>query len=94
MEVNDYDMEKCDIAWCPGCGDIMILKVLKETLAELQIAPEDLVMVSGIGQSATVRYGVQYWQLPDLVSKPQNYQPDHKFRFMVCQSLSVGQRYS
>ena len=54
MEANDYDMEKCDIAWCPGCGDIMILKVLKETLAELQIAPEDLVMVSGIGQAAKI----------------------------------------
>ncbi|MBN2377480.1 MAG: hypothetical protein JXD22_13850 [Sedimentisphaerales bacterium] len=54
MEVKDYDMEQCDIAWCPGCGDIMILKVLKEILAELQIAPENLVMVSGIGQAAKI----------------------------------------
>ena len=54
MQANDYDMGKCDIAWCPGCGDIMILKVLKETLAELQVAPENLVMVSGIGQAAKI----------------------------------------
>ena len=54
MEANYYDREKCDIAWCPGCGDIMILKVLKETLAELQIPPENLVMVSGIGQAAKI----------------------------------------
>ena len=32
----------------------MILKVLKETLAELQVAPENLVMVSGIGQAAKI----------------------------------------
>ena len=47
-----YDKNNIDIAWCPGCGDFSILKSLKEALAELNIAPEELVLVSGIGQAA------------------------------------------
>ena len=54
MDANGYDMEKTDIAWCPGCGDFLILKVVKEALAELAIKPQELVMVSGIGQAAKI----------------------------------------
>lgn len=39
-------------AWCPGCGNFGILGALKQALAELHILPENLVMVSGIGQAA------------------------------------------
>lgn len=52
MEINDFDKENVDIAWCPGCGDFGILKILKETLAGLDVRHQDLVMVSGIGQAA------------------------------------------
>jgi len=41
-----------DIAWCPGCGNFMLLKILKEALEELDIAPQQLVISSGIGQAA------------------------------------------
>ncbi len=54
MDINRFDMGSIDIAWCPGCGDFLILKVLKQALAELEIAPENLVMVSGIGQAAKI----------------------------------------
>jgi len=47
-----FDMGKIDIAWCPGCGNYGILTVLKQTLSELNIRPQDLVLVSGIGQAA------------------------------------------
>lgn len=47
-----YDKENIDIAWCPGCGDYAILRILKETLTELEINPKDLVICSGIGQAA------------------------------------------
>lgn len=50
-DVND-DKENIDIAWCPGCGDFSILKILKETLSELEINPKELVICSGIGQAA------------------------------------------
>ncbi len=48
----NYDKENIDIAWCPGCGDFSILKILKETLSELEINPKELVICSGIGQAA------------------------------------------
>lgn len=47
-----YDKENIDIAWCPGCGDYAILRILKEALTELEINPQDLAICSGIGQAA------------------------------------------
>lgn len=44
--------ENLDIAWCPGCGDFSILKIIKEVLNELEINPKKLVVCSGIGQAA------------------------------------------
>ena len=38
-------------AWCPGCGNFPMLKAFKQALAELEIRPEELLVVSGIGQS-------------------------------------------
>lgn len=38
-------------AWCPGCGNFPMLKAFKQALAELEIRPEELLLVSGIGQS-------------------------------------------
>lgn len=52
MKKEDYDLGDIDIAWCPGCGDFPLLRILKESLADLDIAPKDLVVVSGIGQAA------------------------------------------
>lgn len=41
-----------DVAWCPGCGNHMLLTAVKEALDDLGIDPRQLVMVSGIGQAA------------------------------------------
>lgn len=38
-------------AWCPGCGNFGILKAFKEAMAELNIEPPQLTIVSGIGQA-------------------------------------------
>jgi 2-oxoglutarate ferredoxin oxidoreductase subunit beta len=55
MDTNqNFDIGNIDIAWCPGCGNYPILKILKLALAELKITPENLVMVSGIGQAAKI----------------------------------------
>ncbi|WP_163192472.1 2-oxoacid:ferredoxin oxidoreductase subunit beta [Clostridium thermarum] len=43
---------KDEIAWCPGCGNFAILDAIKRAAAELEIRPEDLMIVSGIGQAA------------------------------------------
>ncbi len=47
---DDYS---CDFEnkWCPGCGNFQILDAMKEAFAGLDIAPEELLIVSGIGQA-------------------------------------------
>jgi len=54
MDEKDYGVGPIDIAWCPGCGNYAILNTLKQALAELTIPPQQLVMVSGIGQAAKI----------------------------------------
>lgn len=54
MESNIYNLPRVDISWCPGCGNFMILKSLKEALSELDIAPENMVMVSGVGGASKI----------------------------------------
>jgi len=50
-KIDDYHSDD-PIAWCPGCGNFGILNAWKKALAEMDIEPEDLLMVSGIGQAA------------------------------------------
>jgi len=52
MSVHSWNRRGCDIAWCPGCGNYGILKLVGETLAEMQLDPQRTVLVSGIGQAA------------------------------------------
>lgn len=52
MSDNLYLRSGCDVAWCPGCGNYGILKLISATLAELQLDPQQTVLVSGIGQAA------------------------------------------
>lgn len=47
-----FDNKNTDIAWCPGCGDYLILQALKSALEELNLTPQNTVLVSGIGQAA------------------------------------------
>lgn len=51
LDLNLYKSND-EIAWCPGCGNFGILAAIKEALAELKLKPEDIVIVSGIGQAA------------------------------------------
>jgi 2-oxoglutarate ferredoxin oxidoreductase subunit beta len=52
MEKDRFGIGNTDIAWCPGCGNFSILQTVKDTLESLGRNPEDVVMVSGIGQAA------------------------------------------
>ena len=53
-DTKPFDMGNIDIAWCPGCGNFPILKILTQALTELETDPKDLVLVSGIGQAAKI----------------------------------------
>ncbi|KPK21264.1 MAG: hypothetical protein AMJ76_03080 [Dehalococcoidia bacterium SM23_28_1] len=48
MDAKTYDTT-VEVTWCAGCGDYAILKALKLALAELGIAPHQVLLVSGIG---------------------------------------------
>ncbi|HVP14346.1 MAG TPA: thiamine pyrophosphate-dependent enzyme [Terriglobales bacterium] len=38
--------------WCPGCGDFGVLKALTQALGDLDVPPEKVGMISGIGCSS------------------------------------------
>lgn len=50
FDVGIYNNDQIP-AWCPGCGNFSILRCIKQALAELEIPPDKLLMVSGIGQA-------------------------------------------
>jgi len=50
--VSTEDFGQFETAWCPGCGNFAILKTIKQALAEKDIAPQQALFVSGIGQAA------------------------------------------
>ena len=51
LSIDDF---QCDFEnkWCPGCGNFGILAAMKDALVNLDIPPERLLIVSGIGQAA------------------------------------------
>ncbi len=40
--------------WCPGCGDYHVLLSFTRAFAQLKLAPEEVVVVSGIGCSSRI----------------------------------------
>ncbi len=50
VTIEDYG--EFETAWCPGCGNHAILKAVKRSLAEQDLAPHQVLFVSGIGQAA------------------------------------------
>ncbi|WP_022666995.1 2-oxoacid:ferredoxin oxidoreductase subunit beta [Desulfospira joergensenii] len=44
---NDYANQ-----WCPGCGNFGILNAMKTALADQDLSPEEILIISGIGQAA------------------------------------------
>ncbi|MFA7158061.1 MAG: 2-oxoacid:ferredoxin oxidoreductase subunit beta [Kiritimatiellia bacterium] len=46
------DYGEYETAWCPGCGNIAILKAVKRALLNLNLRPHQVLFVSGIGQAA------------------------------------------
>lgn len=51
MKAKDY-RSPLEPVWCTGCGDFGVLKGLTQALADLEIPPERLAVISGIGCSS------------------------------------------
>jgi 2-oxoglutarate ferredoxin oxidoreductase subunit beta len=50
VDIEDYG--QFETAWCPGCGNFGIRKAVVRALAEMDLAPHQVLFVSGIGQAA------------------------------------------
>lgn len=48
---NDYKTDLKPV-WCAGCGDFGVLTSLYRSMAELQLVPDETVVISGIGCSS------------------------------------------
>jgi 2-oxoglutarate ferredoxin oxidoreductase subunit beta len=53
LTFKDYKSEIKPI-WCPGCGDFAVLNAITKALAWLQLPPEDVALISGIGCSSRI----------------------------------------
>jgi 2-oxoglutarate ferredoxin oxidoreductase subunit beta len=53
LELSKYKSETRP-DWCPGCGDFGVLNSLVQAVANLEINPKDLLIVSGIGCSSNL----------------------------------------
>jgi len=50
VAIKDYNND-FENKWCPGCGNFLIINSMKQALADLDILPQKLLIVSGIGQA-------------------------------------------
>ncbi|MFQ5428694.1 MAG: 2-oxoacid:ferredoxin oxidoreductase subunit beta [Phycisphaerae bacterium] len=55
LSAKDFASDQ-DVRWCPGCGDYSILAQVKKVMAQIGIARENIVFVSGIGCSSRFPY--------------------------------------
>ncbi|MDR2041675.1 MAG: 2-oxoacid:ferredoxin oxidoreductase subunit beta [Tannerella sp.] len=54
---QDYKSDQY-VRWCPGCGDYATLNSLHRAMAELNIPPHRMAVISGIGCSSRLPYYV------------------------------------
>jgi 2-oxoglutarate ferredoxin oxidoreductase subunit beta len=59
---KDFQSDQ-EVRWCPGCGDYSILTAVQLLLPELDVKPENLVVVSGIGCAARFPYYMNVYGL-------------------------------
>lgn len=48
---NNYRKESVKPVWCPGCGDYGVLSAVERAFGELELLPEYISIISGIGCS-------------------------------------------
>ena len=51
-DANLFKYKKTENQWCPGCPNFGLLTALRNAFGQLDKNPEDICLVSGIGQAA------------------------------------------
>lgn len=54
------------VRWCPGCGDHAVLNCIHRAMSELNLVPDDTVMVSGIGCSSRLTYYMETYGIHSI----------------------------
>jgi len=52
---KDFQSDQ-EVRWCPGCGDYSVLTAVQLLMPDLDVRPEQMVFVSGIGCSSRFPY--------------------------------------
>ena len=53
LQAKDFKSDYKPV-WCPGCGDYSVLSAITKALAMLELRPENVAVVSGIGCSSRI----------------------------------------
>ena len=53
LQAKDFKSDYKPV-WCPGCGDYSVLAAITKALAMLELRPENVAVVSGIGCSSRI----------------------------------------
>jgi len=62
---KDFQSDQ-EVRWCPGCGDYSVLTAVQLLMPELDVKPEELVFVSGIGCSSRFPYYMNTYGLHSI----------------------------
>jgi 2-oxoglutarate ferredoxin oxidoreductase subunit beta len=60
---QNYRRKDITPVWCPGCGNYGVLRAVEKSLNSLEIPPEQLVVVSGIGCSGRFSHYMNTYSL-------------------------------
>jgi 2-oxoglutarate/2-oxoacid ferredoxin oxidoreductase subunit beta len=52
---SDFQSDQ-ETRWCPGCGDYAVLAAVQQFMPELEIPPERIVFITGIGCAGRFAY--------------------------------------
>jgi 2-oxoglutarate ferredoxin oxidoreductase subunit beta len=63
LSLSSYTRDFIKPVWCPGCGDYAVLAALKKSFLALEINPENIVCVSGIGCSGRFSHYLDVYSL-------------------------------
>jgi 2-oxoglutarate/2-oxoacid ferredoxin oxidoreductase subunit beta len=66
LRPSDFKVTNVYADWCPGCGDFGIMNGLQMALAELDLQPHQVVIVSGIGCSGKEAHNVKCYGVHTL----------------------------
>ncbi len=65
LKAKDYASDQ-EVRWCPGCGDYSILKQVQTVFAKLELDPDQVAIISGIGCSSRFPYYMETYGMHSI----------------------------